>query len=102
MTDSFRWKAALVILVAVIVRFAFAIAVDRGVIKSIADPDAWDYMSFAHNLATGVGYAHAFDQTQPFSKQVEFSAWRPPLYPAFLATAFQASRNFWFLRSLLI
>ena len=106
MTDptpkSFRLKAACVILLAVVVRVAFVAAVGRGVLKTEFNPDSWDYISFAYNLATGVGFAHAVNDSQPFSQPVEFSASRAPLYPMFLAAAFQFSREAWFLRSLQI
>jgi 4-amino-4-deoxy-L-arabinose transferase-like glycosyltransferase len=98
--NSFRWKAALVIVIAVVVRGAFVVAVDRGALGFESNPDSLDYLSFAHNLATGVGFAHAVDEGRPFSQPVEFSAWRPPLYPAVLAVAFRFSRNAWFLQSL--
>lgn len=102
MPNSFRWKAAFVILIAILVRFAFVVAVDKGRLKSEHNPDAEDYLSFAHNLATGVGFAHALNEDQPFSKPVEFSAWRTPLYPMFLAIAFHVSRGTLFLQSLQI
>ncbi|MFZ3262801.1 MAG: glycosyltransferase family 39 protein [Terriglobales bacterium] len=100
MPDSFRCKAALVILIAVVVRCAFVGAVEKGVVKYEFNPDSYDYLSFAHNLATGVGFAHAVNEYEPYSTPVEFSAWRPPLYPAVLAVAFQFSRNTLFLRLL--
>src|ERR1035438_1300953 len=102
MTSSFRGKAALVILIAVVVRLAFVAAVGRGLVKFEFNPDSIDYMSFAHNLATGVGFAHAINESEPFSQPVEFSAWRPPLYPAVLALAFQVSSKTLFLQSLQI
>jgi 4-amino-4-deoxy-L-arabinose transferase-like glycosyltransferase len=100
MTYSFRCKATFVIALAIVVRLAFVIAVQEGKVSYPASPDMVDYFSFAHNLATGVGFAHAVNEGQPFSKPVEFSAWRPPLFPAFLAIAFQFSRNILFLRLL--
>ena len=102
MPISFRWKAGLIILIAILVRFAFVIAVDKGKVPFEHNPDAEDYLSFAHNLATGVGFAHAINEDQPFSQPVEFSAWRTPLYPMFLAIAFQVSRGTLFLQSLQI
>lgn len=90
------------ILIAVVVRLAFVVEVGKGMVTFEFNPDSWDYMSFAHNLATGVGFAHAVNERQPFSQPVEFSAWRPPLYPAMLAAAFQFSRNIFFLQSLQI
>ncbi len=102
MTDQFRRKAVLVILIAVVVRLAFVVAVSRGIVAFEFNPDSFDYMSFGHNLATGVGFAHAVNEYQPFSQPVEYSAWRPPLYPAFLAVAFQFSRDTFFLRLLQI
>ena len=102
MPTSFRWKAGLIILIAILVRFAFVIAVDKGKVPFEHNPDAEDYLSFAHNLATGVGFAHAINEDQPFSQPVEFSAWRTPLYPMFLAIAFQVSRGTLFLQSLQI
>lgn len=101
-TTSFRWKAVLVILVAILVRVVFVVGVDRGIIKFELNPDTRDYLSLAHNLATGVGYARSVDDTQPFSRPVQFSAYRPPLYPAFLAIAFQFSGGTLFLRMLQI
>jgi 4-amino-4-deoxy-L-arabinose transferase-like glycosyltransferase len=98
--NSLRWKAPLIILLAVVVRFAFVIAVDNGKVGVEHNPDAEDYLSFAHNLATGVGFAHAINEDQPFSQPVEFSAWRAPLYPIFLSIAFHVSRNTLFLQSL--
>jgi len=98
--NSFRGKASLIILLAVVVRVAFVIAVDKGRVGVEHNPDAEDYLSFAHNLATGVGFAHAINEDQPFSKPVEFSAWRAPLYPIFLSIAFHVSRNTLFLQSL--
>ena len=100
MRTSFRRKATLVILLAVVVRVAFVAAVGSGRIKTEHNPDAEDYLSFAHNLATGVGFAHAVNEDQPYSAPVEFSAWRAPLYPMFLAVAFQFSRATLFLRLL--
>ena len=100
MRTSFRRKATLVILLAVVVRVAFVAAVGSGKIKPEHNPDAEDYLSFAHNLATGVGFAHAVNEDQPYSQPVEFSAWRTPLFPIFLAGAFQISRNILFLRCL--
>lgn len=102
MPISFRSKSALIILLAVAMRLAFVVAVDRGKINVERNPDAEDYLSFAHNLATGVGFAHALNEAQPFSQPVEFSAWRAPLYPMFLAIAFQVSRSTFFLQSLQI
>lgn len=102
MPISFRSKSALIILLAVVMRLAFVVAVDKGKINVERNPDAEDYLSFAHNLATGVGFAHALNEAQPFSQPVEFSAWRTPLYPMFLAVAFQVSRNTIFLQSLQI
>ena len=100
MPNSFRRKATTVILIAVVIRIAFVFAVDKGMVKVDLNPDYLDYLSFANNLATGVGFAHALNESEPFSRPVEFSAWRPPLYPAFLAIAFQFSRDFVFLRLL--
>ncbi len=100
MPISFRWKAALIILIAVIVRCGFAIAVDQGVIQTLLNPDSLGYLSCAYNLSRGVGYAQAVDDQHPYSQPVEFSAWRPPLYPMVLAVAFQISRNTLFLRML--
>lgn len=102
MPHSFRWKAALIILLAILVRFAFVVAVDNGKVKFEHNPDAEDYLSFAHNLATGVGFAHALNEDKPFSQPVEFSAWRAPLYPMFLSIAFHLSRATLFLQSLQI
>ena len=53
MPSSFRWKAAFIILIAILVRFAFVVAVDSGKVRFEHNPDAEDYLSFAHNLATG-------------------------------------------------
>jgi 4-amino-4-deoxy-L-arabinose transferase-like glycosyltransferase len=100
MPNSFRWRAALVLLIAVVVRIGFVVAADRGVVRAEFNPDYLDYLSFAHNLATGVGFAHAVNEQEPFSQPVAFSAWRAPLYPAFLAIAFQFSRNMFFLQAL--
>jgi 4-amino-4-deoxy-L-arabinose transferase-like glycosyltransferase len=100
MPNSFRWKAALIILIAILVRVAFVVAVDKGKVRFEHNPDAEDYLSFAHNLATGVGFAHSVNEYQPFSQPVEFSAWRPPLYPMFLAIAFHLSRGIFFLQLL--
>jgi Gpi18-like mannosyltransferase len=100
MSTSFRWKAALIIFVAVLLRLSFVVAVHQGMMNFEANPDYVDYFSFAHNLATGVGFAHAVNESQPFSQPVEFSAWRPPLYPILLAVAFHFSRSFFFLRLL--
>ncbi len=102
MPTSFRWKAILIIVIAIVIRFAFVLAVDKGKVPFEHNPDAEDYLSFAHNLATGVGFAHAINEDQPFSRPVEFSAWRTPLYPMFLAIAFHVSRNTLFLQSLQI
>jgi 4-amino-4-deoxy-L-arabinose transferase-like glycosyltransferase len=93
-------KVGLIILLAVIVRLAFVVAVDTGKLRVEHNPDAEDYLSFAYNLATGVGFAHAIHEDQPFSQPVEFSAWRTPLYPMFLSVAFHVSRNTFFLQSL--
>ncbi len=95
-----RKKFGLIILLAVIVRLAFVVAVDTGKLRIEHNPDAEDYLSFAYNLATGVGFAHALHEDQPFSQPVEFSAWRTPLYPLFLSVAFHVSRNTFFLQSL--
>ncbi len=100
MPTSFRSRMALIILLAVVVRLAFVIAVDKGKLRIEHNPDAEDYLSFAYNLATGVGFAHAINESQPFSQPVEFSAWRTPLYPMFLSLAFHVSRNAFFLQSL--
>src|SRR5277367_3528157 len=100
MTKSFRWKAALVIVVTVLVRTALVVAVETGKVELEVNPDSSDLLSFAHNLATGVGFAHSIDESRPYSQPVEFSAWRPPLYPAFAAIAFQFSYNIFFLRML--
>jgi 4-amino-4-deoxy-L-arabinose transferase-like glycosyltransferase len=100
MPSSFGRKTTLVVLLTILVRFAFVVAVSSGRLRPEHNPDAEDYLSFAHNLATGVGFAHAVNEDQPFSKPVEFSAWRAPLYPMFLAAAFQLSRATWFLRLL--
>jgi 4-amino-4-deoxy-L-arabinose transferase-like glycosyltransferase len=100
MTNSFRWKAALVILLAILVRSAFVVAVDKGLVRLEVSPDSSDLLSFGYNLATRVGFAHSINEDQPFSQPVEFSAWRPPLYPAVLAIAFQLSHGTLFLRSL--
>jgi len=100
MPNSFRMKATLVILVAILVRSVFVVAVDKGMVKVEVNPDSSDLLSFAYNLATGVGFAHSVNEDLPFSQPVEFSAWRPPLYPAFVAIAFQFSRNTLFLRML--
>ncbi len=97
LANSFRWKAAAVILLAVVVRVAFVVAVEKGAVRFEFNPDSYDYLSFAHNLATGVGFAHAVNEYQPFSTPVQFSAWRPPLYPAVLAIAFQFSQSTFFL-----
>jgi len=97
---SFRQKAALIVLLAVLVRLAFVVAVDTRKLSVAHNPDTEDYLSFAYNLATGIGFAHAINEDQPFSQPVEFSAWRAPLYPMFLAAAFQISRNTLFLRCL--
>ena len=102
MSTSFRWKAVLIILIAILVRFAFVLAVDNGKLRFEHNPDAEDYLSFAHNLATGVGFAHALNEGKPFSQPVEFSAWRAPLYPIFLSVAFHLSRGTLFLQSLQI
>lgn len=102
MTHSFRWKASLAILFAVLVRLAFVAAVSRAAVTFEFNPDSIDLYSFAYNLSTGVGFAHAVNENRPFSRPVEFSAWRPPLYPMFLAVAFQFSRNTFFLRTLQI
>ncbi len=93
MAKSFRWKAALVIVFAVLLRTALVVAVETGRVQLEVNPDSSDLLSFAHNLATGVGFAHSIDESRPFSEPVEFSAWRPPLYPAFVAIAFQFSYN---------
>jgi len=100
MSPSFQLKSGLIILLAVLSRLAFVAAVDAGKLSVARNPDSEDYLSFAHNLATGVGFAHAVNEDQPFSQPVEFSAWRTPLFPMFLAAAFQISRNTLFLRSL--
>jgi 4-amino-4-deoxy-L-arabinose transferase-like glycosyltransferase len=100
MENSFRWKAKVVILIAVAVRLAFVVAVGRGMVAFEFNPDSIDLSSFAYNLSTGVGFAHAINEDRPFSQPVEFSAWRPPLYPAFLAVAFHVSRNALFLQLL--
>ncbi|MGD0506363.1 MAG: hypothetical protein ABSA27_01095, partial [Terriglobales bacterium] len=100
MTNSFRWKAGIVILVAVLVRSAFVVAVEKNVVRVEVNPDSSDLLSFAYNLSTGTGFAHAVNEGQPYSQPVEFSAWRPPLYPAVVAVALQFSRNTLFLRSL--
>jgi 4-amino-4-deoxy-L-arabinose transferase-like glycosyltransferase len=76
------------------------VAVSKGVVNFEFNPDTLDYLSFAHNLATGVGFAHSVDEQQPFSLPVEFSAWRPPLYPAVLAIVFQFSHSLLVLRLL--
>lgn len=93
-------KIGLIILLAVIVRLAFVVAVDTGKLRVEHNPDAEDYLSFAYNLSTGVGFAHAIHEDQPFSQPVEFSAWRTPLYPMFLSVFFHISRNTFFLQSL--
>ena len=90
---------ALIILLAVVVRLAFVIAVDKGKLGS-STSGCRGRRSFAYNLATGVGFAHAINESQPFSQPVEFSAWRTPLYPMFLSLAFHVSRNAFFLQSL--
>jgi len=100
MPKSFRSKATLIILLAVIVRVAVMLAVDRGKFNIEHNPDAEDYLSFAYNLSTGVGFAHALNENDPFSQPVEFSAWRTPLYPMFLSLAFHISRNMLFLQAL--
>lgn len=102
MSTSFRWKAAIIIVVAVVVRLAFVVAVEKGILKVEVNPDSSDLLSFAYNLSTGIGFAHSVDETQPYSQPVEFSAWRPPLYPASVALAFQFSRNTLYLRALQI
>ncbi len=76
------------------------VAVDKGLVKLEVNPDSSDLLSFGYNLATRVGFAHSIHEDQPFSQPVEFSAWRPPLYPAVLAIAFQLSHGTLFLRSL--
>jgi hypothetical protein len=52
MTNSFRWKAALIIFVAIFVRSAFVVAVDKVMVKFEFNPDSLDCLSCAHNLAT--------------------------------------------------
>lgn len=99
MRSSFRTRAGLIILLAIVVRFAFVGAVDSGRLRVEHNPDAEDYLSFAYNLATGVGFAHALHEDQPYSQPVEYSAWRAPLYPMFLSIFFHVSRNQWFLQS---
>jgi len=76
------------------------VAVEKGKVKLEVNPDSSDLLSFAYNLATGVGFAHSVNADLPFSQPVEFSSWRPPLYPAVLAMAFQLSRSTLFLRLL--
>jgi len=98
--NSFRWKVTLVILIAVLVRSALVAAVEKGVVRLEENPDSYDLLSFGYNLATGVGFAHAVNESQPFSRPVEFSAWRPPLYPAVLAVALQVTRSTVLLRLL--
>jgi 4-amino-4-deoxy-L-arabinose transferase-like glycosyltransferase len=97
MPNSFRGRAWVVLFVGVAIRIAFAFAVHGGFIQTLANPDALDYQSFAYNLATGAGFSHSVDQDHPFSQPVVVSAWRAPLYPAFLAVIFQFSRNAMFL-----
>jgi 4-amino-4-deoxy-L-arabinose transferase-like glycosyltransferase len=98
--NSFRWKTALVVLIAVAVRLLFVVAIEKGVVRTLSNPDSSGYLSCAYNLSTGVGFAQAVDDQKPFSRPVQFSAWRPPLYPGILAIAFQFSRDALFLRLL--
>jgi len=94
MTNSvIRRKGALVILVAVLLRLAVVAAVEKGIVQLEGNPDTSDLMSFGYNLATGVGYAHAVHEYLPFSQPVEFSSWRPPLFPAVLAALFQFTHS---------
>ena len=88
----------MIVLLAVALRLAFVCAVQTGVMSFESNADYQDYFSFAHNLVTGVGFAHSVNESQPFSQPVEFSAWRPPLYPMLLALVFHVSRSFWWLR----
>ena len=78
------------------------IAVDSGRLRVEHNPDAEDYLSFAHNLATGVGFAHAINEDKPYSQPVEYSAWRAPLYPMFLSVFLHISHSPLFLQSVQI
>jgi hypothetical protein len=45
MNNTFWWKSAVVLLIALVVRFAFALAVGRGVVKMEGNPDSPDLLS---------------------------------------------------------
>ena len=77
-----KWRAGLavsaIVIAALVVRLAYSLAAG-GVVKGV-DPDA--YLSIARNLADGQGFASVAGQP---------TAYRPPLYPVFVAAVLMMS-----------